>query len=312
MMLNMSRCTLGFRQAWRLCPLIVAALAASASADQAVQPPSADPLAQAIVELAKVGPDDVVYDMGSGDDRIVVAARRYGARGVQLGEGDVLTADVSNATVAILSLPLGMTDRIGGKLKRELRPGSRIVSREFGIGSWKPDDITRTADGTRLFLWTVPKRPARQPDILFVPTREAVADQMLQLAGITADDVVYDLGSGDGRIVNLAAQKYGARGVGIEIDPPLVEIARQVARDAGVADRVTFVEADLFAADLSKATIVTVYLSPSVNRKLEPKLRHDLRPGTRVVSHQFPIGSWEPDKIITADDGTNLYLWTVR
>jgi cyclopropane fatty-acyl-phospholipid synthase-like methyltransferase len=186
------------------------------------------------------------------------------------------------------------------------------VSREFGIGSWKPESSTRLADGTPLFLWVVPKRPAREPDILFVPTREAVADHMLQLAGIRASDVVYDLGSGDGRIVNLAAQKYGARGVGIEIDPPLVEIARRVAREAGVSDRAAFIEADLFTADLSPATIVTVYLSPSVNRRLEPKLRQELRPGTRVVSHQFPIGDWTPDKAVRAEDGTELYLWTVR
>jgi SAM-dependent methyltransferase len=163
-----------------------------------------------------------------------------------------------------------------------------------------------------VFAQQAPRPPARTPDILFVPTREIVADEMLQLASVTAQDVVYDLGSGDGRIVNLAAQKYRARGVGIELQPRLLEISRQVAREAGIEDKVTFIEGDLFDADISKATVVTLYLSPSVNWKLEPKLKRELRPGTRVVSHQFPIGNWTPDKTVRADDGTDLYLWTVR
>jgi SAM-dependent methyltransferase len=156
------------------------------------------------------------------------------------------------------------------------------------------------------------QQPARTPDIFFAPTMEAVADAMLKLAKITADDVVYDLGSGDGRIVMLAAQKYGARGVGIEIDPRLVEISRQVARDGEVVDRVAFIEGDLFTADISAATIVTLYLSPGVNKRLEPKLRRELRPGTRIVSHQFPIGTWPADRIVRSeDDRTDLFLWIV-
>jgi len=168
-----------------------------------------------------------------------------------------------------------------------------------------------------LTLWASPgvlsaQRPARTPDIFFVPTGYAVADEMLQLAGVTAKDVVYDLGSGDGRIVILAAQKYGARAVGIEIDPRLVEISRQVARDGEVLDRATFIEGDLFDADISQATVVTLYLSYSVNRRLEPKLKRELRPGTRIVSHQFSIGTWTPDKRMHSDaDGTDLMLWTV-
>jgi SAM-dependent methyltransferase len=159
---------------------------------------------------------------------------------------------------------------------------------------------------------TAPRRPARTPDIFFAPTWEPVAYEMLKLAGVTADDVIYDLGSGDGRIVILAAQKYGARGVGIEIDPHLVEISRQVARDAELAHRVTFVEGDLFTADISQATVVTLYLSPSVNRALESKLRQELRPGTRIVSHQFRIGDWTPDRVVRAEgDGTDLFLWTI-
>jgi SAM-dependent methyltransferase len=166
-----------------------------------------------------------------------------------------------------------------------------------------------------LFAWlSAPagaQQPARTPDIYFAPTSEAVADQMLQLAGVGPDDVVYDLGSGDGRIVILAAQKYGARGVGIEIDPKLVAVSRQVAREGEVEGRVRFVEGDLFEADISEATVVTLYLSPNMNRRLEPKLRGELRPGARIVSHQFPVGAWTPEARVRADDGTELFLWRV-
>jgi SAM-dependent methyltransferase len=156
------------------------------------------------------------------------------------------------------------------------------------------------------------QQPSRTPDIFFTPTMEAVADAMLKLAKITAADIVYDLGSGDGRILVLAAQKYGARGVGIELDPRLVGISRQVAREGEVEKRVAFIEGDLFTADISEATIVTLYLSPGVNRGLESKLKRELRPGTRVVSHQFPIGTWLPEKVVRSeDDGTDLYLWTI-
>ena len=162
-----------------------------------------------------------------------------------------------------------------------------------------------------LIAFSVIQQPARQPDIFFVPTSEAVADEMLTLAGIRSDDVVYDLGSGDGRIVMLAAQKYRVRGVGIEIDPKLVSRANAVAAQAEVVDLVRFIEGDLFEADISAATLVTLYLSPRVNEKLEPKLKAELRPGTRVVSHQFAIGTWPPEKTMRATDGTLLYLWTI-
>lgn len=155
------------------------------------------------------------------------------------------------------------------------------------------------------------QRPTRAPDIYFAPTSHAVADAMLKLARVTANDVVYDLGSGDGRIVIIAAQNYGARGVGVEIDPRLVAIARQNARDGAVANRVTFIEGDLFTADISAATVVTLYLSPGVNRDLEPKLRRELRPGARIVSHQFTIGNWPPDVTVRAVDNQDLFLWTV-
>lgn len=155
-----------------------------------------------------------------------------------------------------------------------------------------------------------PQEPKRTPDIYYTPTRHAIADAMLQLASVTHGDVVYDLGSGDGRIVIIAAQKYGARGVGIEIDPALVRQARENARDAGVATLVTFVEGDLFKADLSPASVVTLYLSGSVNQLLQPKLRTELRPGTRVVSHQFPMPGWTPDATVKSD-GVDLFLWRI-
>jgi SAM-dependent methyltransferase len=160
-----------------------------------------------------------------------------------------------------------------------------------------------------------PRRPAlqlpsRSPDIYYAPTAHPVADAMLKLAGVTAGDVVYDLGSGDGRIVIIAAQKYGARGVGIEIDPRLVKMAREVAREGAVEERVTFIEGDLFSADISAATVVTLFLSPTINRELEPKLRQELRPGTRIVSHQFGIGKWAPEATVRVN-GEELFLWTV-
>lgn len=156
------------------------------------------------------------------------------------------------------------------------------------------------------------QQAARPPDIFFAPTLYSVADDMLRLAAVTQDDVVFDLGSGDGRILMIAAQKYGARAVGVEIDHRLAELSRQIAREGEVADRVTVIEGDLFEADIHEASVVALYLSPTVNRRLEAKLRRELRPGTRIVSHQFGIGEWIPDKVVrAADDRTELFLWTV-
>ena len=154
------------------------------------------------------------------------------------------------------------------------------------------------------------QQPIRTPDVMFTPTRHAIADAMLQLANVQAGDVVYDLGSGDGRIPIIAAQKYGARGIGIEIEPRLVALARTNASDAQVADRVTFTVGDLFTADLSEATVVTMYLSPNILKQIEPGLRA-LKPGTRIVSHQFPMSGWAPDKRMVIDEA-EIFLWLVR
>lgn len=152
--------------------------------------------------------------------------------------------------------------------------------------------------------------PARQPDVVFVPTPAAVVDAMLKLAKITATDVVYDLGSGDGRIVIAAAKMYGARGVGIDIDPERVREATANARTNGVSDKVTFRTEDLFAADISPATVVTLYLSPTVNSRLVGKLMKELKPGTRVVSHAFDLPGWKPQQQVKVNDRP-IFLWTV-
>ena len=298
--------------------------------------PSPPEVVDAMLRLAQLNPADVVYDLGSGDGRIVIgAARSYGARGVGIElqpeliqisrkaaadagvadkvafvQGDLFTADISDATVVTLYLFPSVNDRLEAKLRRELRPGTRVVSEGFTIGNWVPDATVRASNGKELFLWTVPRRPAREPDVPFVPTKQSVAEEMLRLADVRPTDVVFDLGSGDGRIVILAAQKFGATGVGIEMDPGLVTISRQVAQEGEVADKATFREGDLLDADLAPATVVTLCLSASLNARLEPKLRR-LRPGTRIVSRQYLIGAWMPDKSAKAKDGSELYLWVV-
>jgi len=152
--------------------------------------------------------------------------------------------------------------------------------------------------------------PTRGPDVIFVPTPEEVVDSMLKMAGVTPKDVVYDLGCGDGRIVITAAQKYGARGVGIDIDPERIKEANANAKTAGVTGKVKFVRGDLFEADISEATVVTLYLLTDLNLKLRPKLMRDLNPGTRVVSHAFNMGDWKPERQATIR-GTTVYLWRI-
>src|SRR6187397_2763573 len=134
------------------------------------------------------------------------------------------------------------------------------------------------------------QQPLRSPDVIFVPTPQEVVDAMLKLAKVTKNDVVYDLGSGDGRIPITAAKTYGARGVGIDIDPQRIKEATENLKNSGVGDRVKFLNQDLFTTDISEATVVTLYLLPSLNLKLMPKLNKELKPGTRVVSHAFDMG----------------------
>ncbi len=150
----------------------------------------------------------------------------------------------------------------------------------------------------------------RTPDVIFVPTPQQAVDKMLEIAGVQKGDVVYDLGSGDGRIPISAARSHGVRAVGIDIDPQRIAESRENARTAGVEHLVTFKEADLFDSDISEASVVTLYLLSSLNEKLRPKLLSELKPGTRIVSYSFPMGDWQPEKEISVA-GTAIYLWRV-
>jgi SAM-dependent methyltransferase len=151
--------------------------------------------------------------------------------------------------------------------------------------------------------------PSRPLDVPYVPTDQAVVEAMLQLANVKKGDVVYDLGCGDGRIVITAAKEYGATGVGVDLDPQRIREANENARAAGVTDKVRFIEGDLFKTDFSKATVLTLYLFPEVNLKLRPKILQ-MKPGTRIVSHAFDMGDWEPEQTIRVGAST-IYMWTV-
>ena len=154
-------------------------------------------------------------------------------------------------------------------------------------------------------------RPAsQQPDVIYVPTPHEVVDDMLRLANVTKSDVLYDLGSGDGRIAIAAAKKFGIRAVGIDIDPERIKEATANAKKAGVEKLVTFRQEDLFKADFREATVITLYLLPDLNVKLRPRLWDEMKPGTRIVSHQFDMGTWKPEKKLESN-GRTVYFWTV-
>jgi len=152
--------------------------------------------------------------------------------------------------------------------------------------------------------------PQRSPDVPYVPTTEEVVEVMMRLGEVDKNDVVYDLGSGDGRLPITAAKKHGARGLGVDIDPNRVREARENARKAGVEDKVKFVQGDLFQTDIREATVVTLYLLPSVNLKLRPKLLAELKPGTKVVSHNYDMGDWKPEQTVNVGNHV-VYVWTV-
>jgi SAM-dependent methyltransferase len=163
---------------------------------------------------------------------------------------------------------------------------------------------------------TEPAPPAEEKalDAPYAPTPHRVVTAMLEMATVTRKDVLYDLGSGDGRIVIAAAKRFGALGIGIDLNPKRIREAEFNARAAGAADRVEFVLGDIFDADLSPATVVTIYLLPHVNRRLLPKLLTELKPGTRIVSHNYGLGDWEPERhqiIDIAGTKHDVYLWTV-
>jgi SAM-dependent methyltransferase len=151
--------------------------------------------------------------------------------------------------------------------------------------------------------------PSRAPDVVFVPTPDEVVKEMMDLAKVKQGDVVYDLGCGDGRLVIAAAKRGAAKAVGVDIDPDRIREAWANARAQGVADKVTFVQGDLFQMDFSDADVVTLYLLPDLNLKLRPKLLA-LKPGTRIVSHAFDMGDWKPE-VTQVVDGRDVFAWTV-
>jgi 2-polyprenyl-3-methyl-5-hydroxy-6-metoxy-1,4-benzoquinol methylase len=175
-----------------------------------------------------------------------------------------------------------------------------------------PMNTTRsTADAPETTAQNAPTQTQeRQLDVPYVPTPTAVVNEMLRIGKVTKNDVLYDLGSGDGRIVITAAKKFGTRGFGIDLDPQRVKEANQNAQQAGVSNLVQFRQQDLFQADLSNATVVTLYLLPEVNLKLRSKLISELKPGTHIVSHAFDMGDWKPEQVVEVN-GNTIYYWTV-
>ena len=169
------------------------------------------------------------------------------------------------------------------------------------------------ADGlsTAPLLLAQSESPQRPPDVPFVATPGEVVDQMLRLGKVGKHDVLYDLGSGDGRIVIAAVKDFGAaRGTGIDIDPQRIKEANANAATNKVTDKVRFLNQDLFTTNLSEATVVSLYLLPSLKLKLRPKLMAELKPGTRIVSHAFDMGDWAPEQTVDVE-GRKVYFWTI-
>jgi ribosomal protein L11 methylase PrmA len=164
--------------------------------------------------------------------------------------------------------------------------------------------------GAPMGAYSQAQKAARTPDVIFVPTPQEVVEDMLRLVDIKRGDVLYDLGSGDGRIAITAARKYGIKATGIDIDPERIREANENAKKAGVTNLVQFRQENLFTADFRDATVITLYLLPDLNVKLRPKLWNELKPGTRIVSHQFEMGAWKPEKRLESN-GRTIYFWTV-
>ena len=166
------------------------------------------------------------------------------------------------------------------------------------------------AGSSLAFAQAQPRKAAQQPDVIYVPTPHEVVDDMLRLANVRKGDILYDLGSGDGRNAIAAAKKYGINAVGIDIDPERIKEATENAKKAGVTNLVEFRQEDLFKADFREATVITLYLLPDLNVKLRPRLWDEMKPGTRIVSHQFDMGTWKPEKKLESN-GRTVYFWTV-
>jgi cyclopropane fatty-acyl-phospholipid synthase-like methyltransferase len=301
-----------------------------------------------MLELAQVKKGDLVYDLGCGDGRIVIAAaKKYGCRAVgydidpnrvresrknvdannvgdlvKIEQADVFTLDLSKADVVTLYLLPSLNVKLIPQLEK-LKPGSRIVSHDFDMQGVIPDKVVtvNSDSGTgehTVYLWTTPLKKElkyiREPDILFVPTPPEVVDKMLELAQVKKDDLLYDLGCGDGRIVVSAAKKYGCKAVGYDIDPNRVRESRKNVEENKVGNLVKIEQADVFTLDLSDVNVVTLYLLPSLNVKLIPQLEK-LKPGSRIVSHDFDMQGVKPDKVIKVFSEVDnrqhtVYLWT--
>jgi len=335
--------------------------------------PTPDEVVDKMLELAKVTKNDVVFDLGCGDGRIVVAAaKKYGAKGVgidlnpervkdslrnvkknkveklvDIREGDALkVADLDKATVITLYLLPEFNEKLMPILKKQCKPGTRIVSHDFGIGNWKPlkELQVKDSDGDDhdLYLWIIgqeakvtppetvaapeevkkedkkeEKKVDREPDVIYLPTPQAVVEKMLELAEVKKDDIVYDLGCGDARIPVTAAKKYGVKAWGFDIDPERIKDSLENVKKNKVEKLVTIEKKDIFTLDLSKANVVTLYLLPRLNVQLIPQLEK-LPKGSRIVSHDFDMKGVKPDKVIKMnakdDDGIEgehtIYLWT--
>jgi SAM-dependent methyltransferase len=230
----------------------------------------------------------------------------------QSGRGEVFRAEDTNLSrqVALKVLPSIFSDD-SDRLKRF----ERETNHEKGIIL---HDL-RPPKKTFIFLWLLifcsmlsiaQENKLRVPDVPFEPSPQKVVELMLKLANVHKGDVVYDLGCGDGRIVIKAAKQFGATGVGIDIDPIRITESLQNARKAGVMDRVTFRNEDLFVTNIQEATVVTLFLWRSANLKLRPKLLRELKPGARVVSYYWDMDDWKPDKRIEVD-GNPIYIWTI-
>jgi 2-polyprenyl-3-methyl-5-hydroxy-6-metoxy-1,4-benzoquinol methylase len=191
----------------------------------------------------------------------------------------------------------------------QLNRGLKVGMVSLGVG------LVLTLGYAGQKLVTAQQQPAivaqdRELDVPYVPTSTEVVEAMLKVAKVGKNDVLYDLGSGDGRIPITAAKQFGTRGVGIDIDPDRIQEANENAKNAGVTDKVKFLQQDLFKSDFSKATVVTLYLLPEINLRLRPQLFKQLKPGTRVVSHAFDMGDWKPEKTLNVN-GSTVYYWVV-
>lgn len=301
-----------------------------------------------MLELAQVKKNDLLYDLGCGDGRIVIAAaKKYGCKAVgydidpnrvrqsrknvvenkvddlvKIEQADVFTLDLSDANVVTLYLLPNLNVKLIPQLEK-LKPGSRIVSHDFDMEGVEPDKVVKVYSDVdnrqhTVYLWTTPLNKElkyiREPDILYVPTPMAVVDKMLEMAQVKKDDLLYDLGCGDGRIVIAAAKKYGCKAVGYDINPERVKQSRKNVDANDIGDLVKIEQADVFELDLSDANVITLYLLPSLNVKLIPQLEK-LKPGSRIVSHDFDMRGVKPDKVvkIKPEDSYReheVYLWT--